>query len=603
MSDVLSFDLASLRAAYTAGRCTPAEVVAEVGRRIADHGDPAVWIHRLTATELAAQAARVTARGLAAQPLYGVPFAVKDNIDVAGVPTTVGCPGFSYMPETSATVVQKLMGAGAILVGKTNLDQFATGLVGTRSPFGTPRNPFHPDMIPGGSSSGSACAVAAGLVGFALGTDTAGSGRVPAAFQNLVGLKPTRGWLSTRGVYPACRSLDCVSVFTLTVADALAVAGVAGGPDAADPFSREVPVRAWAEAAPARFRFGVPAADQCEWFGDDAQRALFEAAQRELESLGGERVAIDFAPFQAAARLLYDGPWIAERWSAVRAFHARAADAILPVTRRILEAGESVRAADAFEAFHRLAGLARQAEETWRKVDALVLPTTATIYTRAQVEAEPVALNTRLGHYTNFANLLDTAAVATPAGFRPDGVPFGLTFFGPAWSEAQLAGLAARFHHATGRTLGATRAPLPSAPAVEPKPGGVRLAVVGAHLRGQPLNSQLTSRGATLVWTGTTAPAYRLFALTATEPRKPGLVRVASGGAAVAVEVWELATEAFGSFVAAVPPPLAIGTVVLASGEPVKGFLCEPAALAGAEDITRYGGWVPYLAAGAAVAG
>ncbi len=596
-------DLSSLRAAYRAGDLTPARLVDDVLGRIAAYEDPAVFIRLLSRTELLAHAARVAARGIETQPLYGVPFAIKDNLDLAGVPTTAGCPDFTYTPADSAPVVARLLAAGAIPIGKTNLDQFATGLVGVRSPYGVPRNPFHPDAIPGGSSSGSACAVAAGLAGFALGTDTAGSGRVPAAFQNLVGLKPTRGWLSTRGVVPACRSLDCVSVFALTVEDAALVARIAGGFDPADPFSRV------GEPEPRRpeesFRFGVPAAGQLEWFGDLHHPALFADAIRTLESLGGTRVEVDFTPFADAARLLYEGPWVAERWSAIRGFHGHHADSILPVTRQIIEGGAKPLAVDAFEATYRLAALRRQADQSWSVIDTLVLPTAPTIYTRAQIAADPVGTNSRLGYYTNFANLLDTAAIAIPAGFRPDGLPFGVTLFGPAWSDTRLAVLGARLHRCTAGTLGATSQPLPPG-----SDGGVAgsedetlpIAVVGAHLSGQPLNDQLTRVGGRLIRSARTADRYRLYALADTTPPKPGLVRVPPGapGGRIELEVWALEPRAWAKFVAAIPPPLGIGSIELEDGSRVQGFLCEPAALAGAADITALGGWRAYRAKKAA---
>ena len=598
MPSTLSLDLNSLRAAYAAGTVTPTQVVDDVLRRIEAHGDSAVWIHRLARNELLAHVRRVEARGPADQPLYGVPFAIKDNIDLAGVPTTAACPEFAYTPEASAPAVQRLLDAGAIPVGKTNLDQFATGLVGVRSPYGTPRNPFHPEMIPGGSSSGSACAVAAGLVSFSLGTDTAGSGRVPASFQNLVGVKPTRGWLSTRGVVPACRSLDCVSIFALTVGDATAVTQVASGYDPVEPFSRPAPAVPSAVCGTS-FRFGLPAAGQLEWFGDPLNPALFAAAVGRLESLGGIRVEIDFTPFRDAARLLYEGPWVAERWSVIRAFHAKNADAIFPVTRQIIEGGAKPLAVDAFESLYKLAALRRIADTTWDQIDTLVLPTAPSIYTRAELAAEPIKLNSQLGYYTNFANLLDTAAVALPAGFRPDGLPFGLTLFGPAWSDARLAALGELFTSTAPRTLGATGITVPLAPArpaAPAKPSRVLLAVVGAHLRGQPLNHQLTSRGAEFIRATHTADCYQLFALAGTKPPKPGLRRVATGPTAqIEVELWSLSPEAFGAFTAEVPPPLAIGTVQLVDGTNVKGFVCEPEGFNGARDITAFGGWRTFL--------
>ena len=594
----ISLDLTTLRVAYATGSITPTALVEELCQRIEAYNDPAVWIHRLSRDELLAHAKRVEARGLAAQPLYGIPFAIKDNIDLAGVPTTAACAEFAYTPSESAFVVQRLIDAGAIPIGKTNLDQFATGLVGVRSPYGVPQNPFHPEMIPGGSSSGSAVAVSAGLVSFSLGTDTAGSGRVPASFNNLVGLKPTKGAFSIRGVVPACRSLDCVSVFSLTVEDASAIAAIAGGFDAGDPFARCAPSGAFvAAAAPEKFRFGVPASAQLDWFGDTQSGECFANAVRSLEALGGVRVEIDFAPFRDAARLLYEGPWVAERWSAVRDFHAKHADAIFPVTRRIIEGGAKLLAVDAFEAGYKLATLRRAADVTWTKVDTLVLPTAATIYTRAQLEADPITLNSRLGTYTNFANLLDTAALAVPTGFRADGLPFGVTLFGPAWSDARLAALGGALHRATVKTTGATGLALPTAViAASLGEGEIALAVVGAHLSGQPLNGQLTALNARLLRTTRTTDSYRLYALAGTVPPKPGLVRGApKTGGAIEVEVWALSAAAFGSFVAAIPPPLGIGTLQLVDGLSVKGFICEPAALEGAKDITSFGGWRAFL--------
>jgi len=593
-----SLDLAAMRARYTEGTITPTALIDELWHRLEAYNDPAVWIHRLSRDELLAHAQRIEERGIAAQPLYGIPFAIKDNIDLAGVPTTAACPEFAYTPAESAFVVQRLIDAGAIPIGKTNLDQFATGLVGVRSPYGVPRNPFHPEMIPGGSSSGSAAAVAAGLVSFSLGTDTAGSGRVPAAFNNLVGLKPTKGAFSNRGVVPACRSLDCVSVFALTVEDTAAVATIAGVYDAADPFARPAPSASFGPvAAPASFRFGIPTAGQLEWFGDAFSPVCFAEAVRALEAMGGIKTEIDFTPFRDAARLLYEGPWVAERWSAVRAFHEKHADAIFPVTRRIIEGGARPLAVDAFEAGYKLAALRRAANATWTKVDTLVLPTAATIYTRAQLEADPITLNSRLGTYTNFANLLDTAALAVPTGFRADGLPFGVTLFGPTWSDARLAALGGTLHRATVKTAGATGLALPELTTkISVQTGEIELAVVGAHLAGQPLNGQLTALNARLLRTTRTTDSYRLYALAGTVPPKPGLVRGAQGtGAEIEVEVWALSAAAFGSFVAAIPPPLGIGTLQLADGSSVKGFICEPAALEGAKDITSFGGWRAFL--------
>ncbi len=593
MNADFSLDLAALRAAY-AGGLKPGTLVGEIWRRCEADGDPAVWIHRLSLEELHAHARRVEARSPAEQPLYGVPFAIKDNIDLAGAPTTAACREFASMPAASAPVVQRLIEAGAIPVGKTNLDQFATGLVGTRSPYGTPRNPFRADVIPGGSSSGSAVATAAGLVSFALGTDTAGSGRVPAGLNNLVGLKPTRGALSARGVVPACRSLDCVSIFALTCADAAEVLGIAQGFDADDPYSRHRAVnRSW----PPALRLGVPAPRDLSFFGDEEARRSFQESLARAKALGAQLVEIDFAPFRETAALLYHGPWVAERWAALREFHRRHAGAFLPVTRKIIEGAANLSAADAFDGFYKLAGYLRRTAAEWEKMDALLVPTAPRPYTVAEVAADPLHTNIRLGTYTNFVNLLDLSALAVPAGFRADGVPWGVTFIAPAWREADLLALGARWHADIGGRLGATSHPLPAGTWRETPAAAdaVRLAVVGAHLSGLPLNHQLTERGARLAWSGRTAPDYRLYALPHSAPPKPGLVRVAAGGAAIAVEVWELPVAAFGGFVAAVPPPLCIGTVALENGEEVKGFLCEAAAVGSARDITAFGGWRAFL--------
>ncbi len=590
----LSLDLASLRDAYAAGTLTPTRLMGEIGRRLEVQADPAVWIHRLSPAELLAHARRVESRERATQPLYGIPFAIKDNLDLAGTPTTAACPEFACSPAESAPVVQRLLDAGAIPIGKTNLDQFATGLVDVRSPHGTPRNPFCPDMIPGGSSSGSAVAVAAGLVSFALGTDTAGSGRVPAGLNNLVGLKPTRGAWSTRGLVPACRSLDCVSVFALNCADAAVVGRLLEGFDGADPYSRRRPETLFFPAEP---RIGVPAPGELEFFGDAEAEHLFQTSLGRVAALGARLVTIDFAAFRETARLLYQGPWVAERWSGLRAFHQHHAAAFLPVTRQIVEAGADLGAAEVFDGLHQLAVLIRRAATEWEKMDALLLPTIPRPYTLAEVAAEPVLLNSRLGTYTNFVNLLDLCALAVPAGFRAGGLPWGVTLLAPAWNEENLLELGTRWHANVGGRLGATRHPLPPPSPTSDRPGAerVRLAVVGAHLSGQPLNHQLTSLGARLGWTGRTAPTYRLYALANTTPPKPGLVRVAMEGASIQVEVWELGAAAFGRFVARVPAPMCIGTVTLETGEEVKGFLCEPVALAGASDITNFGGWREYL--------
>jgi allophanate hydrolase len=476
-------------------------------------------------------------------------------------------------------VVEKLVGAGAIPIGKTNLDQFATGLVGTRSPYGACSSVFDARYISGGSSAGSAVAVASGLVDFALGTDTAGSGRVPAAFNNIVGMKPTRGLLSTKGVVPACRSLDCVSIFAKDCATARQVYETAKGFDAGDPYSRigQCPAP-WLGGA---FRFGVPAEDFLEFFGDKEAAILYRKAIENLQALGGVKVEIDYSIFRDAAALLYSGPWVAERLAAIRGFLDAHADQMNPVVRGIIEGARKFSAVDAFEAEYKLRKLKRASEAEWRKMDVLFLPTTGTIYTHEQVAAEPVKLNTNLGYYTNFVSLLDLAAVAVPAGFRPNGLPFGVSFIGPAFSDSALLSLADLYHRGE---------------AVSPAPGCVSVAVVGAHLTGQPLNWQLTSRGARLVETCKTAAGYRLYALDGTVPPKPGLVRDESfEGPGIEVEVWAMPEEQLGGFVAGIPAPLGIGSATLDNGSVVKCFICEGYAIAAAEDITSYGGWRNYL--------
>ena len=457
-----SFDFASLRARLESGATTAVAVADAVLDRIAAAGDDRVWIHRPPDDELRDRAAALDARHAAgeAMPLYGLPFAVKDNIDVAGWPTTAGCPEFAYTPEHSATVVDRLTDAGALPVGKTNLDQFATGLVGVRSPYGTSRNPFDPRFIPGGSSSGSAVAVASGLVSFALGTDTAGSGRVPAAFNNIVGLKPTRGALSTSGVVPACRSLDCGSIFALCAGDAAAVFDVAAAFDAADPFSRRR-LPATIEGDPAGLRFAVPRAADLEFFGDAAAERIFSDAVARLEALGARPIEVDISPLLEVARLLYEGPWVAERYAAIAEFIEARRGAMHPITRQIIEAGAAPSAVDAFRAFYRLRQLARDVAPMWDDAEILMTPTAATIYTVAEIESDPVGRNGNLGYYTNFMNLLDLCGVAVPAGFRDDGLPLGVTLAAPAGNDAMLCRLADALHRAAGVTLGATGAALP----------------------------------------------------------------------------------------------------------------------------------------------
>jgi len=598
-----SLDLASLAARYREG-LQPSVVARAVLARIAAAGDDHVWISRVPDAALLAAATALEALPPAERaglPLYGIPFAVKDNIDCAGLPTTAACPGFAYQPAEDATAVARLRAAGALLVGKTNLDQFATGLVGVRSPYGIPRNPFDPRYVPGGSSSGSAVAVSAGLVSFSLGTDTAGSGRVPAGFNNIVGLKPSRGLISTRGLVPACRSLDCISIFGLSVEDTLDVLAVAAAEDAADAFSRRAPVMASGPTAP--IRFGMPRADQLEFFGNGEAARLYHAAAERLAEMGGVavEVEVDFEPFVAAAQLLYGGPWVAERTAAVGGFIAGGGEGVLPVIRQIIAPGETVSAVDAFRGAYRLEALRQHARATFERIDLLLLPTSGTIYTLEELEADPIGANSNLGRYTNFANLFDLCAIAVPAGFQANGLPAGVTLIAPAFRETMVAGIATRLHRTAEVPAGATGLKLPPArPIAYGTAGLVQVLVIGAHLSGMALNRELTDLGASLVAACRTAPDYRLFALPGT-PARPGMLRVAGGGGAIEGEVWQVTEAAFGRFVAAVPSPLSIGSVTLADGRVVKGFLCEAAATEGAHDITNHGGWRAWRASGAGV--
>jgi len=594
--------IAAIVAAHRAGSTSPTQTVARSYRRIRDHNDPAIFISLREEKQALAEAEALAANKDAARlPLYGVPVGVKDNIDVAGLPTTAACPAFSYTPSIDATAVARLRAAGAIMIGKTNLDQFATGLVGTRSPYGIPKNPVRGDLIPGGSSSGSGVAVSAGLVPLALGTDTAGSGRVPAMLNNIVGLKPSFGLVSTAGVVPACRTLDCVSVFSLTVDDAMTALNAMAGPDGADPFSRNRPLSELSNF-PAQLRLGVPRKGQLIFFGDKASETAFSDALKRWTALGATLVEFDLEPYYETARLLYEGPWVAERYLVIRNLLASSPDAIHPVTREIIIAGARLSAAETFAALYRLQALRKIAGRGFGGIDALVLPTAPTVYSTAQVLANPLELNSRLGTYTNFVNLLDLCGLALPAAMRPDGIPFGITLLAPAGNDAQLASIGRVFHADTKLPMGARGLPQPPLPALPAGLNGdeIAIAVVGAHLSGMALNGELKTLGGRLLEAARTAPDYRLYALSTTPP-KPGMLRVAAGtGASIELEVWALPALAFGKFVAAVPPPLSIGTVRLADGRSVKGFIIEPADVDGARDISAFNGWRAFMAEAAA---
>ena len=556
--------------------------------------DPA-WICLATEAQLEAQLAALAQRQPHDSPLYGVPFAVKDNIDVAGWTTTAACPDFAYLATGTARVVRQLVAAGAVLLGKTNLDQFATGLVGTRSPYGVVPNAFSAEHIAGGSSSGSASAVARGLVAFALGTDTAGSGRVPAGFNNLIGVKPTPGVVSIAGVVPACRTLDCVSAFTLTAADAATVFGVMARPQEAPPEPVFGSPGSPRYGLPQRLRVGIPGALH---FASDAYRALFAASVRHLGALGWEGGEFDFAPFAQVAALLYEGPWTAERYAVAGSLIERRAPGVDPIVAEVIGAGKRHSAVDAFTALYRLRELEADTRRIWEEFDVLMVPTAPCLPKQSEVAANPIRCNSELGTYTNFVNLLGLSAIAVPFGFTVEGLPFGVTFLARGGSDWALIECAAHWQRSRALPLGTRLRELRPADteiAATP-PGAIPLAVVGAHLQGMPLHPQLTARGARLRAVTRTAACYRLYALNGRDPPRPGLVR-SHEGAEIAIEVYDMPPDTLGSLLAEIPPPLGLGTIELADGTWVKGFICEPQALREARDITGYGGWRAYLAA------
>ncbi|PWR02691.1 allophanate hydrolase [Meridianimarinicoccus roseus] len=586
----LPFTLTALRNAYARG-VTARAVMAECLARLADVGDPGIFIHLPPEADLM-EAADALGPFDPDLPLWGVPFAVKDNIDVAGMPTSAACPAWSYAPKADAFVVARLRAAGAIPLGKTNLDQFATGLVGVRTPYGAPRNALDPDIVPGGSSGGSGVIVGHGIVPFALGTDTAGSGRVPAALNGITGLKPTLGALSASGVVPACRTLDTVSIFARYVADAHAVFTVAAGVDPADAYSRPVPAPPLPAPLPAP-RIAIPDATSIVFLGDTVQRDAFAATVAALKDAGAIVTEIDFTPFYDVARMLYDGAWVAERHSVIEALMREDPDAILPVTRGIVGNAETLSATDAFRGFYRLAELRAACAPVLAGCDMLCVPTIPTFYTVADLEADPVTPNSNLGTYTNFVNLMDLAAIAVPAAPRADGRPGSVTLIGPAGSDGRLAAEALRIEAlATGTP--------PPAPVAQPGADEIALAVCGAHMSGLPLNGQLTGRAGRFLAATRTSEDYGFYALPGGPPERPGLVRLGEGGQSIAVEVWALPKSAIGGLLAEIPAPLGLGPVRLEDGSSVPGFLCEAAATDGATDIGTFGGWRAYLAAKAA---
>ncbi|MGV1794488.1 allophanate hydrolase [Rhizobium sp. A37_96] len=593
-----AFDISSLHAFYASGG-TISAVIEAVFARIAEVGDPGIFLHLADKESVLEQAIALETFDPTVRPLWGIPFAVKDNIDVAGMPTTAACPDYAYMPETDATVVRLLKEAGALVIGKTNLDQFATGLVGVRTPHPVPRNAIDADLVPGGSSSGSAVATAQGIVSFALGTDTAGSGRIPAGLNNIVGMKPSLGALSTSGVIPACRTLDCVSIFALTVDDAWRVFKVAARRDAADAYSRAVPTDGFGRT-PSGLTIGVPAKAERLFFGDAVMEAAYDHALRMLKELGHRLVEVPFGDFYRVAELLYEGAWVAERYAAVKDFFDTSAASFHPVTRKIYGGAKQLSAVDAFRGLYALQDLKQKVAPLIASVDVLCVPTAPTHYTRADLEAEPIRENSRLGTYTNFVNLLDLCGIAVPAGTRSDGRPASVTLLAPWGRDGLTASLARDIHKNSGLALGATGWPQPATKdtTFADDLGLVDIAVVGAHLSGMPLNAQLLALDGRLLGKARTSDCYRLYALPGQIPAKPGLIRVAQGtGGQIDVEIWQMAPAAFGQFVAAIPSPLSIGTLFLSDGTSAKGFLVEATAIADATDITHYGGWRDYVAA------
>jgi allophanate hydrolase len=619
MPSDLTFTLPELRAAYAAGT-RPADIVDEVFARLDAVADPAIFIHLRARAEVRAEAEALGAYD-PARPLWGIPFAVKDNIDVGGIPTTAACPAYAYTPGRDAFVVARLRAAGALVIGKTNLDQFATGLVGVRSPYGAPRNAIDPLIVPGGSSGGSGVIVGHGIVSFSLGTDTAGSGRVPAALNNIVGLKPSLGALSAGGVVPACRTLDTISIFALTVDDAYAVFAAAAAYDPEDAYSKVIPTKPLA-AVPEGLRIGVPDAASIEFFGDDLQARAFARDITRLAASGARIEEVDFTPLFDVARMLYEGAWVAERYTVIEDLLAADPGAIHPVTSRIIRHAETMSAADAFRGIYRLQELKRLAEPVLAALDLLCVPTIPTFYSVADLEADPVRPNSNFGTYTNFVNLLDLCGIAVPTAPRADGRPGSVTLLAAAGQDALAAAVARGFEQDCPRSLGATKAPVP-APAPLPSaaslpsaslppatlqpgtgPDQIELAVCGAHMSGLPLNRQLTERGGQFLRAAATARSYEFYALAGGPPERPGLVRTqAPQEQAIRVEIWSLPMHRIGSFLAGIPAPLGLGSIELSDGTWVKGFICEAAGTEGARDITALGDWRVYLAQEGAAAG
>lgn len=597
--DTLNTSIEGIRAHYAAGDFTPAELVHHLREKAQTYADHNIWIHLLSAEEISPYLRALETKEIAELPLYGIPFAIKDNIDLANIPTTAACEAFAYTPAQHAYVVARLIHAGAIPLGKTNMDQFATGLVGTRSPapWGPCKNAFDSAYISGGSSSGSAVAVSLGLASFSLGTDTAGSGRVPAAFNNLVGLKPSKGLLSTQGVVPACRSLDTVSIFTLTCDDASLVFNIAQDYDSADPYSRKNPFSNSprnAGEAQGEITLGVPYSAQLQFFGNDASERDFFSSLNQWKKLGAKIQEVDFQPFLDAARLLYEGPWVSERTLATQAFTLAHPDAMHPVVKKIIAPGSTNTATEVFQALYQLNALKKAADLALQDVDFIITPTAAIQPTLTQVLANPIELNSTLGYYTNYMNLLDYSAIALPNARHTGPIPNGFTLVANSFFDQKLLAWGATWQRHMQTTLGCTT----SEQTTTTKPGfndlaTINIVVCGAHLSAQPLNWQLTERGATLSEVTQSSANYRLYALA--DGKRPGMIRDENSGCPIDVEVWRMPAENFGTFVNAVPAPLGIGKVELADGRWFSGFICEHYGLDEAVEISQLGGWRQYL--------
>lgn len=570
----ISLDIQNLRKLYLDGELTPRELCESL-REHADRIDnPNIWIYRLSAEELEPYLLRLEAAGPSELPLYGIPFGIKDNIDLVGVPTTAACEAYGYTPEYSALVVEQLIEAGAIPIGKTNLDQFATGLVGVRTPYGAPRNPYAPDRVPGGSSCGSAVALSEGLVSFSLGTDTAGSGRVPAAFNKLWGVKPSKGRLSTSGLVPACRSLDCISIFALNASDSQAVLKVAEGFDVEDAYSHET----FDAPLLVSKMIGIPQAEQLMFFGNSGYEAAWVNAVNDLQAQGWEVVEIDFEPFLNAARLLYEGPWVSERTTVLKDFLESNAGDFFPATRSIVSGGLNNTACEAFAAAYKLADLKRESEAVWEGLAAIVTPTAGGFPTLAELDADPIGPNSQLGYYTNFMNLFDLCAVATPAGETESGLPFGITWIAPRDCDKALIEIADK-----GPT------------ALKEEEDTLSILLFGAHMKGLPLNKQVVNLGGEFVSSVQTAPKYKMIYLPEPAPHRPGIIRIGEGGYSIAAEEWRLPKASLGVFLQSIQQPLGLGQIQLMDGRKVHGFLCEAAAAESAEDISKTGGWRGFL--------